>query len=704
MIYIVYASATGNAEVIAKRLYQEAISPDKNYQAQLSTLNDLKKQLAVNENWERFNSCQSIIICVCSTTGNGDVPENGDLFYRFMKRCKNLDLLRSVRYGVLGLGDTNYDKFNMAAKVIDKRMSELGAVQFCERGDADDATGLEQVVEPWIVEMWNQLDLLLSTTTATTATATTTATGTASDAASSSSSSDESMKSVSGNGSTIVVSSDATITTETTTVHVSPKKVENAPIIENQSLSTSVMDATCPSCFISCTEIDSAMEAALSDNNGSNTTQSTAMLNHSEKSLHFANIVGAKYLTSTAADKQVLHMEFDIANSGIQYSPGDAIGIYCQNDETEVLELLNRLNVSPLLQVRLGCSDERYVSCYPSHLSSLMGVTVNVRDLFLNRVDITAPASPSLLRVLAQYCSDMRDKSQLMMLSAPISLQGAYRVQIQQQRASLLDVLQWYPSCKPNLAHLLQVLPMLQHRYYSIASSQLKYADQIHIALTIVEYVSPPPHRIQRYGVCTRWLKLMAAKFLRGENVSVPFFLKSTPEFRLPRELHTPIIMIGPGTGVAPFRGFLQHREAMMVNEKQMKKQDKNTNWLFFGCRKRDRDFLYKTELRNFEKYSPLQLNLFVATSQESNSSRGLWYGGSYVQDFLRECGAVLVDILQNRGGYLYICGDAAGMAQEVHRVMRSLVEEEGNQTREEAEQFLLTLEKEGRYQKDVWS
>lgn len=140
ILYVVYASATGNAEVIAKRIHQEAIK--KNYESQLCTLNAFKKVIEKRDLSNVSETSHDMtVVCVCSTTGNGDVPENGDLFYRFLKRSKNNHLLAGVRCGILGLGDTNYDKFNNASKVIDKRMLELGAISFCERGEADDATG-----------------------------------------------------------------------------------------------------------------------------------------------------------------------------------------------------------------------------------------------------------------------------------------------------------------------------------------------------------------------------------------------------------------------------------------------------------------------------------------------------------------------------------------------------------------------------------
>lgn len=648
-MYVLYASATGNAEVIAKRIHQEAII--KKFQSTLQTLNDFKKTISKRED---LSAKEMTLIVVCSTTGNGDVPENGDMFYRFIKRkTTKASLFEGVHYGVLGLGDTNYDKFNNAAKLIDARLQELGAKSLCMRGDADDAVGLEEVVEPWITNLWNQLDNIYNL-------------------------GQENMHPIE-----VETTSEATSDAAIYRAGLQPCFIQVDTVTDE--ITPTILDPSCQP------------HKKTSTVQSSDYTQEQYTMSHP----FLALVCGAKYLTSSTADKQVLHLELNTAGSNIAFTPGDAIAIQCQNTEDSVIELMARLSIQRNERVRISCKQDEFRSCFPANVP--LDAVVSVYDLLLNRIDLTAPVTPSILRMLAEYCSDHVEKSELLMLSTSVN-QTAYRVQIQQQRANIMDLLQWFPSCQPPLAHLIQLLPTISPRYYSIANSPLKYSEQIHFAFTIVEYVTPPPLRLQRTGICTSWLKSIATRYLMGEDVYVPIFLKQTPEFSVPRNLHTPMIMIGPGTGVAPFRGFLQHRECLMINEQEtMKKQCKGTNWLFFGCRKRDRDFLYRQELRNFETQSPISLNLLVATSQESTES-GIWYGGSYVQDLLKEYASSIVNIMNNKNGFLYVCGDANSMAKDVHRVLRGIITEEMNCSREEAEAVLEKWTQEGRYQKDVWT
>jgi sulfite reductase alpha subunit-like flavoprotein len=431
---------------------------------------------------------------------------------------------------------------------------------------------------------------------------------------------------------------------------------------------------------------------------------------------YHARMIGARYLTTSGSEKQVLHVELDLGNSGITYAPGDAIGILPENDPEMVDELLKRLNLFEQKDhfINTECSDAEKLSLYPKHLNVCQDDRrVTVRELFLKYIDLSATVNTTTIRALADHCTDRMQRQDLLMLSSPSVNPTAYRVQIQHQSANILDMLKWYPSCQPPLNKILQVSQPMRPRYYSIACSPLRHPNHVHIAFTLVKFETPPPYRLEKHGCCTRWLGKRVQDFLtRDPRVYVPMFLKNTPEFRLPSDVETPMILIGPGTGVAPFRSFLQHRECVLnarVDRDTFTSQDwrgKNkadSNWLFYGCRSRDLDFLYRQDLRNFERDSPVALNLLVASSREADCSGGMWYGGMYVQDYLKEYSGTILELMQKHGGFLYVCGDAHGMAKDVHRVLRGLIEDELGLETEQAEQIISKWENDGRYQKDVW-
>ncbi|KAL0491122.1 NADPH-Cytochrome P450 reductase, partial [Acrasis kona] len=426
---VLFASASGNAESIAKRIYE--ICQSKKYTAEFMDLNNFKdKELPKRKAGSALN-----MIIVCSTTGNGDVPENGDKFFRFIKRASQpKDLFDGVRYGVLGLGDTNYDKFCNASKLIDRRLSELGGQRFCTHGAADDATGLEEVVEPWIDQLKSHLDELYPTTA--------------------------------------------------------------APVTRKHSSHQDDVANFAPAgCYVKVTLTDGE------SHEGHKLPKTNNQGPFDIKNPFNAKVITARYLTQSGSEKQVLHMELDISGSGIDYSPGDAIGIIPQNDEDSVKTLLQTLKVYEQKDqlIKCECIDDQKEELFPRHLQQDEPITLF--DLFLNVLDIEGTLSPNTLRMLAECCTEKNDRHDLTVLSLPHVNAGAYRVKISQQHASLCDILKLYPSCQPSLQQVLQWLQPIKPRYYSISCSPLRHPNSIHIAFTIVEWETPPPQRSKKYGV-----------------------------------------------------------------------------------------------------------------------------------------------------------------------------------------------------------
>lgn len=368
----------------------------------------------------------------------------------------------------------------------------------------------------------------------------------------------------------------------------------------------------------------------------------------------------------TGGDRSCRHIELELA-AGQSYEPGDHLAVYAPNPSLLVQRLLDRLGVADAAQVvrLVGLRDPANVHLGP----------VSIRSALRYFLDITSPPRKQMLVALAAHCAD---KASAAALLAMASKEGheTYMREVKAPSTTLEELLSEHPSCRPPLDLVLQLLPRLAPRYYSISSAPGASPGRVSITVAVLRYVNSKGR--QHDGVCTTWLAALPV------GAPVPMFVR-TSSFRLPPAASTPVLMVGPGTGLAPFRGFVQARALAGAPAA--------ATVLYFGCRHREHDYLYREELEAHAAAG--HLTLVTAFSREHTAK-------CYVQHRIDEHAAAVAALLQ-AGAWVYVCGDARRMPAEVREALAGALVKHGAMSAAEADATLERMHKEGRYQLDVW-
>ncbi|CAG7834783.1 unnamed protein product [Allacma fusca] len=653
---LLYGSQLGQAKSIAEGLL-DVSHQEYNLRGSLFSLNEVT-------DIKDLGKVKCPVVIVTSTTGDGDPPENADKFWRKLRR-KNLDgkTLLFVRYTILGLGDTNFNNFCNCGKTIHRRFQELGATLFYPPGWADDGTGLDLVVDDWIQGLWPALKSCIGI---------------------------KNLNPIPSIGPSQSFQIDSS-TEEKMSENLETKTLTLPP------LPTSAL-------VIECTN-KSPMDY--------NLLKPTCAYPLIDGEPVLMTISNARLLTKSTAVKTGIEMtlEFKVEENCFRFQPGDSVAIVSPNPVGEVSAILQHLGVDDAqadgeVNVRLNPSVPK--GKMPAHVPT----ETSIRNLFTYVCDIRMPPKKAFLRLLAESCSDESEKITLLELS---SKQGAalYTEKILNSGVSLLDLLLQFPSCKPKPAALIELLPRLQPRAYSICSSPLKSSKSFQIAFNIIEIPKDNNRQYQRLGVCTGWLyeilkEKYQDKFLQDDILTldsvdkqiigelpedIVVFRRRNQNFTLPEDLTAPLVMVGPGTGVAPFVGFLQHRQSQTENSTI----EVGENVLYFGCRNRNKDYLYENELHQFSQ-SGLLTNLYVSFSRDEGQE-----GIKYVQDQMQKNQVELISIL-DKGGYFYVCGDAKNMAKNVRETLISCLKNIKGMDEKEAFAAVAELVSSKRYLQDVWA
>ncbi|XP_077593032.1 NADPH-dependent diflavin oxidoreductase 1 [Stigmatopora nigra] len=590
-LFILYGSQTGTAQDTAQRIARQALR--RRLQVHVSSLDDYNVANLISA---------SLVVFVCSTTGQGDPPDNMKVFWRFLFR-KSLPLgsLCQLDCAILGLGDSSYPKFNFVAKKLHKRLAQLGATMLLPVGLADDQhqLGPDAVIDVWLKSFWGKVFALY------------------------------------------------------------PRFADLIPLKDNEPL---------PPTY-TFNFLDDVMEKTDNDCQVI-TTQQTGL---SETNPFHAKVLSNERVTDPMHFQDVRHIDFDIGGSNIEFTAGDVVMMRPCNAAEDVQEFCNLLGLNPETRFILTATDGSPAPARLRHPCTL-------HYLVERYLDIAAVPRRSFFELMATFSANELELDKLKEFSSAAGQEDLYAY-CNRPRRTALEVLKDFPHTTAQLKvdYLLDLFPEIQPRSFSIASSLRAHPHRLQIIVAVVKYKTKiyKPRR----GLCSTWLANLDPT--KGDAF-VPLWVKKGT-LKFPAETDTPVIMVGPGTGVAPFRSALQERIA----------EGKNANVLFFGCRSESKDFYFRSEWNDMTK--AMQLSLFTAFSRDQEEK-------IYVQQRVRENALLIWNLIANKGAYFYIAGNAKDMPNGVCDALKVVFQKNGGLSAEDAEKMLASMEKSGKFQSETWS
>jgi sulfite reductase (NADPH) flavoprotein alpha-component len=365
-----------------------------------------------------------------------------------------------------------------------------------------------------------------------------------------------------------------------------------------------------------------------------------------------AKLVVNRSLCGEDSEKDTRHFEIDLSGWGLNYEVGDSMTVWPTNDPALIDEIIKKI----------GAKGDEAVKG-PNG-------TTTLREALFRDCRITQ-TTPKFLKAIAE-----RAVNGAPLLSELLKPERKQDLDTYLWGMEVIDFLIEHPSIKWTPQEFVDMLAKLLPRMYSISSSLKGHPNQVHFTIDVVHYES---HGRRRKGVCSTFLAE------RAEGVPIPVF-PNTSKFRLPEDVNTPIIMVGPGTGIAPFRAYLQERKAIGA---------KGKNWLFFGSQHEHCNYFYRDELEQYQRDGFLA-RCDCAWSRDQA-------GKSYVQHKMLENAAEIWKWLNGEGAHVFVCGDARRMAKDVDAALRKIIQEQGAKTEEQTNEYVEKLKSEKRYKRDVY-
>ncbi|KAJ2492443.1 NAPDH-dependent diflavin reductase [Coemansia sp. RSA 2050] len=569
-LLILYGSQTGYAEDVARRISRQAWR--RHFTAHVQALDQVDRQLV-------FSS--SPVIFICSTTGQGEEPDNMKRFWRFLLR-KSLphDALSGMEFAVFGLGDSSYQKFNFPAKRLYRRLQQLGAHALVRRGDGDDQhyLGVDGQLDPWLEELW---DVVL----------------------------------------------------------------RKWPLPR-----PAVPDDVVP---------DPTFDVSLGG------TQDMGVVEDRCR----ATLAVSERITAADHFQDVRHLRFAIEGGQgplPAWGPGDCAVLRPRNLAGDVDAFL----------ATVGWADraDEPLRIEPRSTSATLAWPVRaatLRGLCTSYFDIMGVPRRSFFEMLSYFAPSPEERDKLREFSSAAG-QDDLLAYCMRPRRTVLEVLGDFPRTAPAipLSYAFDVFPVIAERSFSISSAECPHAVDLTVA--IVEYKTLMQRK--RRGVCTRWLAQMPV----GHTLAMRF---ARGTMRLPSPSQ-PIVMVGPGTGIAAFMSFIQSRP-------------RADNYLFFGCRSASKDFYYQEQLQQWA--SEGSLHLYCAFSRDGPAK-------VYVQDRIREQSQLLWSLMAEQDAVVFVSGNANRMPDDVRQAFADVVSANNPQmSADDAQSYISSMVKEGRYQEECW-
>jgi len=547
-LHVLYASQTGTAEGLAKKLAKEA--KGKGFDARVQDLGALSPAAL---------AALGHVVVIASTHGEGDPPDNVGAFVAALDDAP-AGALAGLSYAVLALGDRNYAKFCGFGRALDERLEALGSARLVARVDAD-----TDVAEPFArfrTALWPTL----------------------------------------------------------------PASAAPNPIPAS---------AAAPGAGIPTADSDDA---------------DSEMPWHRDRPFP-ALLRSQRLLSGAGSAKEVRHVVLSLAGSGLDYAPGDALGVWPRQAPALVDDVL----------ALTGLSADA-VALVDDHVLALAEVLATRREV--------ARLRAATVIKFARLSED----AGLLALTDP---ERGAELDAFLHGKDMVDLLRRCPGVVSEARTLVSILPPLAPRLYSISSSPLAFPEEVHLTIGTVRFEA---ERRTRGGIASTYI----ADLLAADDPA-PVYVHRNTRFRLPEDPGTPIVMIGPGTGIAPFRAFLHHRRAQRLTTR---------SWLFFGDQHEQLDYLYRDELESFVATRELtRLDLAFSRDQEERI---------YVQKRMLEAGRELWSWIEE-GATIYVCGDADRMARDVDAALRSIIASHGRRSDAKAQLHLREMAAAGRYVRDVY-
>ncbi|KAJ4330401.1 NAPDH-dependent diflavin reductase [Ascochyta clinopodiicola] len=573
-----------------------------------------------------------VVLISISTTGQGDLPPNSQAFWKALRSARlRPGCLQRMRFASFGLGDTSYPKYNWAHRKLYNRLVQLGAQPICDRGESD-----EQHPE----------------------------------------------------------GIDGSFLPWTTTLR--QRLLEEYPLPEGiDPIPDNVL--LDPKWLLDYADNDAATAGhhAVPQTNGDTVEVPSGDLLDIPGGLT-ANITSNERVTPTTHWQDVRHLKLDIEGSHT-YVPGDVLTIYPKNFPSDVDRFLAIMDWTPIADrpIHFTPSSPTVAPTARLPIPTLSSTsTTTLRRLLTDHLDIISIPRRSFFAQLVHYSNDEYHQARLLEFTDPEYIDDLYDYTTRPRR-SILEVLQEFTSVKIPWQRVCSIIPTLRGRQFSIASAMAEtpategsnsQSTRVELLIAIVKYKTVIK-RI-REGVATRYI----ATFTPNQKITVSLSRGGLGVTQ--KELNRPVVMIGPGTGVAPMRALIQQRmrwrkETSPSYDTAMK------DLLFFGCRNAESDYFFKDEWKDLvEKHAPLEV--FTAFSRDQRQK-------VYVQDLVRQQSALVYDALANENGIIFICGSSGRMPQAVREALIEGFQEHGPMERDGAEAYLAGLEKGGRYRQETW-